>query len=168
VINCSLPFYVVPVLLVGGCSLNGIGIPGTVNETTTNLAAGRSVSVLAVGFNVYTKGGFGMHLGQIERTLYYPALADDPVQCVVMDTGAPARVSAPRPAIARTPLVWNHSHTGLGIDFTGGAVRFVLGVGRRHEIRAKQHDHFLLYYLETGMTAEARLCAQHHEPRGPH
>jgi hypothetical protein len=85
-LNCSTFRFITIIMAIiscAGCSVNGFGFPGSVEEQTTSTNMARVVTIKARGLHLYTQESFGIQLGYIERVLIYPVLTNNIQLCTV-------------------------------------------------------------------------------------
>ena len=67
--------------LNSGCSINGLGLPGSVVEQHTYTDFSHVISTQATGIHLNTRSAFEFYIGAMEREMIYPIVSNEALFC---------------------------------------------------------------------------------------
>lgn len=150
-------------ILLGGCSINGTGIPGFIHEERNIGAAGELVTTRASGIHFFTDSALGVHIGSIERVRLYPSQTGDTQTCIDDFLNAESNVQPNAETFDQKAVFIGSKKIGSGLEASGSALRFTLGISNRQEIRVAS-DQNLVMFVETHADNSVRFCAMASPP----
>ncbi len=139
------------------CSINGWGVPGTVNEKIINTNSARVISTQAKGLHLYTRDSFGIHMGYLEREIVYPVISDNSLLCA--DLVTPVKPGNPDIQYSDDAIQVKHRYVGMGIDVSPHNFNAKLGLGHKKMIRVDANSSFSMLYNNKNQQHGTEVCA---------
>ncbi|WP_440874664.1 hypothetical protein [Thalassotalea sp. PLHSN55] len=153
------------VMLIG-CSVNNVGLPGSVNQQVIHSPMAKIIHTEARGFHLNTQNGVEFQIGIFEKALIYPVVSQQPLSCAefMLNTGASTDISTDtntdnnadtntdyvsqenRAEYGAEPIKTTLRAQGLGLYFSSYAFGFSLGALNRHVTRINTQDSLQFFY----------------------
>jgi len=161
-----------------GCSINGFGIPGSIEEKSIYSDFSHVIQTKAVGLHIDTRATFELNLGFIEREIVYPRVVEDDATC--MSLLFSPLVSTPlvestttNVLYAKHPVKFSVNSYGARVSFSPASVDINLGYLNRKVTRVSAEDSFSMFYsnqtqqkkqgIEVCALIKLQLKEEHHE-----
>jgi hypothetical protein len=160
--NSALIIIILTAISCSGCSVNGFGIPGSVDEQTIATKTSKVVITKAKGLHLYTRESFGLHLGYIERVLIYPIVSNNGLLCADKLLGN-AKVKddkvTPLPVYWDDAIVVNNHAYGIGFSLSGHSLDLIIGIKNSKALSVQSSDTFSIFYSDKEAQKGLQVCA---------
>lgn len=154
----------VAIATCNACSINGVGIPGSVEETISHTDTSRVITSKAKGIHLFTRESFGIHLGYLERELVYPVIANDSLLCADRLRQTPAsETTHTAPEYADQAIQVKSRHMGLGFSLSRYAINASFGMTQRKILRVAANTSFSMFYINDDKQG-TQICAVQQPP----
>jgi hypothetical protein len=158
IVACNIVTIIALLISCASCSINGYGIPGSVEQYTTDSHFARTFHTNAQGLHVNTHESFDIHLGYFEKKLIYP-IVNNNMTCSLYLLNGYSEKHQPKPAFfAQKPIKTTIKSTGLYFSLSSYAFILNLGVLNRHVLRAGSGESFSMFYKNV-KHQDTQVCA---------
>ncbi|MFT6920996.1 MAG: hypothetical protein ACJA2G_003652 [Cognaticolwellia sp.] len=140
------------------CSVNGYGIPGSVDQYTTDSPFSRTIHTKAKGLHVNTHESFDVHFGYLEKELIYPIVDNNIVCSSYLLDGDSESYNTEPVLFAQEPIKTIIKSTGLYFTLSSYTFGFSVGVLNRHVLRVNSEESFSMFYQNV-KSPDTQVCA---------
>lgn len=173
-----------------GCSVNGVGLPGSVNQQVIDSPMAKIIHTEARGFHLNTQNGVEFQIGIFEKALIYPVVSQQPLSCAefMLNTDSSTDIitdiitdiSTDNNAETNTDYVSQENRAeygadpikmtlraqGLGLYFSSYAFGFSLGALNRHVTRINTQDSLQFFYRNNAKNYPHVCAVVQSKPQG--
>lgn len=148
-----------------GCSFNGFGIPGTIEEEILSTGSALIITTKARGLHLHSVDSIGVHLGYIEREIVYPVISHNSLVCAArLLTSSPFNTIGSDLVYSDDPIQVTSRRTGLGISVSPHSIDAMLGFTHKKVFRVQADSSFSMFYKSFEIQPGVQVCAVIHPP----